>query len=213
MELIKFLFYLKKSAMFSFKIFILFTFFMLLFSCTTMTPAAYIQHFEKNRAKMARTVERNGVVSKVAYVPAEYYAARDMEMDPKLSLEDALKRYEMSLYFVLLLKCGTAANQSVLLQKGGVAGFRENVLDNTFRKGQDIFLLAGTDTVKVAQYHYDRNWGIGNGDSFIIVFQKKQIQENVKKYHLILRNFVPELGTIDIPLPLLIKSVYKLKGY
>lgn len=184
----------------------------LLVSCTTMTPANYTKHYEKNRSRFSRAIDRNGVVAKVAYIPDEYYAARDMEADEKLSLTEALNRYEPSLYFVLQLQAEGEPNKSVLLQNSDMDSYRAGVLKNTFERKQDIFLLNGTDTVSVSQYHYDRNWGIGNGDSFMMVFQKSLVQKDLKRYHLILRNFVPAIGTIDIPLTSLIKNTCRLKG-
>ena len=176
-----------------------------------MTPEDYIRHYEKSRSKYAGTVKRNGVIARVVYVPCEYYAARDMMADKQLTLKDALKRYDTSLYFVLLLNAEKGSRESILLQRGGMENYKNNVLKNTFERDRDIFLLKDTDTVKVEQYHFDRSWGIGNGDSFTMVFSRKQARNPLKKYHLILRNFVPELGTIDIPLASLIKNKNRLK--
>jgi hypothetical protein len=177
-----------------------------------MTPVNYIQHYEKNRSRFSQTIDRNGVVAKVAYIPGEYYAARDMEADEKLSLTEALNRYEPSLYFVLQLQAEGEPGKSVLLQNSDMDSYRAGVLQNTFERNRDIFLLNGADTVSVSQYHYDRNWGVGNGDCFMMVFQKSIVQKDLKRYHLILRNFVPAIGTIDIPLTSIIKNTCRLKG-
>lgn len=179
---------------------------------SALTPDQYMQFTEKNRKKFSLAVERNGVKATIAYQPIEYYAAREMQFDTTLSLDSAINRYEKSVFFVLVIEAKKVKTGSILLEKNGLNGFGENVIKNSFDRTQDIFLLNGKDTVKLMAYNYERNWGIGNEDSFLLTFSKNDLKSDLEKYDLIIRNIVPELGTVDIKIKRLMKMKKKLKG-
>jgi hypothetical protein len=186
-----------------------------LLSCKSdliLTPKQYMDYFEKHRSEYTKTIERNGVKAIVAYLPSEYYAARDLESDSTLSFKSTIKKYENSLFFVFSVTGEKYQGGSILLERQGMAGFKESVDRNTFERGQDIFLLKGSDTVRTAGYHYDRNWGFGSDDSFLLAFSKNSLKSRPESYHLIIREMTPELGTVDIAVKDLMKQNKRLKG-
>jgi hypothetical protein len=184
-----------------------------LLSCTSsLTPQQYIQYFEKHRSNFRTTIQRNGVTATVSYLPNEYYAAQEMQVDTTLTTARALKTYENSMFFVFSITSEQFKNGSILLQRDGVEGFADNVMKYTFDKEKDIFLLKGKDTVKAASCNYDRNWGIGNADSYVIAFPRKRLNGKTSGYHLYIKDMSPELGTVDVAINSLIKNVKKLKG-
>lgn len=185
-----------------------------LLSCSSnLTPTEYLSYYEHNRSKLTKTIERNNVKAIVAYMPAEYYAALAMQNDTTLLADSALKRYENSIFFVLNIKAAAdSVTLSPLLTRNGMAGFKESVERNTFDRDQDVFLLYGKDTVKTVGIQYERNWGVGNDDSFLLGFSKKSLKDKLGKYHLILRNMTPEMGTIDLAVKNLRKTTKRLKG-
>lgn len=183
--------------------------------CTALPPEQYMQYMDNNRERFCETIERNGIKAVVCYRPNEYYAARDMVGDSTLTAERAMARYANSLFFVLAVSSEQYGAGSVLLEKDGAQGFGRNVLTNTFSREEDIFLLnAGdqSDTVDLAQYHYERNWGIGNDDTFLMAFPRERVRDNESEYRLMIRDLLPELGTIDLRLGSLMKATRKLKG-
>jgi hypothetical protein len=177
-----------------------------------LTAKEYVQYYEKNKKKYCKNIERNGIVATVCYVPSEYYAARDISNGIAASTDSTFARYKNSLYFVVLFKSKNGAKGSVLLQKDGIAGFKDNVLQNTFGRDQDIFLLHGNDTIKAATFNYERNWGMGTADVFTMVFPRSRINESIKNAHLIVRNFLPEFGTIDVSLKGILRNPVTLRG-
>lgn len=183
--------------------------------CTALRPEQYMEYMENNRERFCETVERNGIKAVVCYRPNEYYAARDMVRDTTLSVEQAMAEYANSLFFVLAVSSEEYGSGSVLLEKDGARGFGRNVLTNTFGREGDIFLLNAedqSDTVDLAQYHYERNWGIGNDDTFLMAFPRERVRNKESKYRLLIRDLLPELGTIDLRLGSLMKATRKLKG-
>jgi hypothetical protein len=177
-----------------------------------LPPQAYMDYFGKNKDKFCKVVTRNGVTAKIAFVPSEYFVARDLNAGVSTSLDSLSSRYGKSLFFVFSLGDSSNRSNSILLERGGVQGFRESVFRNTFERGQDIFLLRGTDTVKVAACNFDRNWGLSNDDSFLIAFAKSDLRSKPEAYHLIIREMVPELGTVDLSLGDIVKKTRTLKG-
>ncbi|MDD5672851.1 MAG: hypothetical protein PHC61_01695 [Chitinivibrionales bacterium] len=176
-----------------------------------LTASKYVHYFEKNRADYSKVVKRNGVVASVAYIPIEYYAARAVQFDSTLPVDSAMKRYDNSVFFVLTVRPEKGGSQSVLLERDGMEGFKDNVYKNTFNKEHDIFLLNGKDTANTVSCDFERNWGISNDDAFLIGFSKKSIKSDFKKYHLIIRD-VTELGTIDIQVKDLVGNYKRLRG-
>jgi hypothetical protein len=182
-------------------------------SCTSsLPPAEYVAYFDKHKKDFQITIKRNGVTATVSYMPNEYYAAREMQYDTALTAEKAMKQYENSLFFVFSISSEQFKDGSILFQRDGAEGFTDNIMKYTFDKDRDIFLLKGMDTVKVASCNYERNWGIGNADSYIMAFPRKKLEERMSGYHLYIKDMTPELGTVDVAINSLMKNVKKIKG-
>jgi hypothetical protein len=178
-----------------------------------LSPRNYMRHFEKNRVKYCQTIKHNGIAAKVCYMPTEYYAARDMMSENKLSLDSAIKRYRNSMYFAISITGDNYKSGSALLQRDkGMQGFSNNVMRTTFQTEGNLFLLSGQDTIRPANFTYERNWGVGNEDVFFASFSRKELNKPYSAYHLIFRDIAPELGTVDIALKELIRNNKKLKG-
>jgi len=177
-----------------------------------LKPEEYLNYIDKNGDKLCKTIERNGFITQICYRPNEYYAAQDMCIDTTFNAQDALNKYSNTMIFTCNIKAKDKVNDGqMLLQGNGFADFKKNVVNNTFEKKGYIFLLNEDDTINVSEYQYERNWGIGNGDAFVLAFSKKKLQQNPKKYHLIIRNLLPEIGTIDIKVAELLRSARGLK--
>jgi hypothetical protein len=179
---------------------------------TELKPDEYITYIDKNRDKFCKRIERNGFITTICYQPVEYYAARQMQIDPKISVQEALNKFSNTLIFTCNVKAKNIKDDGrMVLQGNGFADYGKNVKRHTFGKREDIFLVDGEDTVQVADYHYERNWGIGNGDTFVMSFAKHHIRSNLQQYNLRIRNMLPEIGTIDIKVAGLLRSVRGLK--
>ncbi len=165
-----------------------------------VTPQRYLKWYEKNKEKYSVKIERNGVSATVSCEPAQYFAARDMQANPKLDPDTAMKRYEKSLFFTLDVSANNPGQTSILLQRDGRQGYSANVNKNMFERDKDIFLLCGNDTIRMADYEFERNWGLGTGDVFLMMFSKSKIDKKKSQCHFIARELAPELGTIDINL-------------
>jgi len=181
--------------------------------CTNkLSPEKYLKYFEKNKMNYCVTTERNGVTATIMYQPVEYLVAREKINGDTSTIQELMNKYGNSLYFLLILTSDSNKTGSLLLERDGYSRFSNNVYKNTFQKDNDIFLLNKKDTVKLTDYQYERNWGIGNNDSFLFIFHQKDIKGKIANYTLRIREIITELGTIEIPLKKLIKKTKKVKG-
>lgn len=180
-------------------------------SCA-MSPDKYMADFDRHRSKFSTAIERNGMKATITYLPSEYVAARDMLSKPGLHADSAMKPYANSLFMALGIASKEPSNGSALLLRNGAAGWRENVLSNTFGLDEGIFLLNGRDTVKASGYNYERNWGLTGEDVFVLTFSRSSLKSNVGNYHLVMRGVCPELGTLDAKLSTIVKNTRKLRG-
>lgn len=182
-------------------------------NCTMqMKPKEYMRYYESHRKLFSSTANRNGVSATVTYTPSEYYAAREMANNPELSIDSAMKKYGNALYFTLTIASDSPNAGSVLLSRDGREGFSENVFKNTFGRDRDIFLHCGGDTVKTVNCEYERNWGVGNQDVFLVSFPRSGARSALRRYHIEVRDIVPELGTVDVALKKIMKNPKLLKG-
>lgn len=184
-----------------------------IFCSSGLSPEEYLSYYEKNKHKYTETIERNSVKAVICYQPNEFFIARELASNTSDNNEIINNKYNKSLFFTLSLSSDKKQRGSFLLEREGVQGFSKNVFKNTFNRGNNFFLSIQTDTVKIADYHYERNWGIGNEDIFLLTFNRNQLNRKITDYHLIIRDITPEIGTIDIPLKNLVKNTKMLKGY
>jgi hypothetical protein len=177
-----------------------------------LEPEEYIEYINREGDKFCKTVERNGFITTVCHRPNEYYAAQEMRIDSTLTVQETLNKYQNTVIFTCEVIAKDNSNSGrLLLQGNGFADYGKNVNKNTFGKKDDIFLVNGNDTVQIAEYQYERNWGTGNGDVFVMSFPIKELRPDLKKYHLIIRNLIPEIGTIDIHIADVMRRVKGLK--
>lgn len=162
-----------------------------------LTAEEYVEWFENNRGKFSRTIERNGVKCTVRYMPTEYYAARDMLSDTTLEHDAALRRYENAIFLLIGIESRSLGNHSILLARDGWGGFKRNVFTNTFNRADCVYLVNGTDTAMSVEYRYERSWGLGDADAFLFAFPRPKRLSMVNP-SLVIRNIMPELGTVAI---------------
>jgi hypothetical protein len=181
-------------------------------NCGDKLPAKeYMQYFERNHSRFTKTVERNDVILNVSYIPGDFLAAREIAAGVNESVENALRKYSNTILITVGLSSRKGGTVSVLLRENGNGGFSENVYRNDFERNRDIFLLCGADTVKAASYDYERNWGMGSQDVFAISFPRSEIRKPLSETHLMIRDLLPELGSVDIALGDIVKKSKLLK--
>jgi len=177
-----------------------------------MGPQDYIKYFDTHRSRFSSTVKRNGVSAVILYMPPEYYAAREMTANKHLALGKVLGKYAGTAYFAVTIASDRYKSGSILLQRDGMEGFGENVMKNSFDRDKDVFLLNGRDTIKAVDYEYERNWGMGNTDAFVFAFARAAAKTEISRYHIIVREIAPELGTVDVALANVMDNPVHLKG-
>lgn len=180
----------------------------LLLSCSSgFTPGQYLDYFNKHQALYSKTINRAGYSVSVTYCPPELIVARIKENDASLKSADLVAKFSNSLLFKIKITTSDSTKSFDFVTGGnGREGYSDAVVKNTFKREGDIFLLNGRDTVSVADYQYERNWGLGEGDAFTISFSRKALKKNIRQYHLYLRDMLSEIGTIDLSLRDLIPS-------
>jgi len=172
-------------------------------ACSTqLDPQAYMTYVEDSDA-FATEITRNGITSKVAYRPGEYFAARDMVYSGNASIEEVRERYSNSLYFML----------AVQHEDGTPLGIPGEYLDPMGSPDdQSIVLVSREDTIPPVHTSYDVNPQIPSLRQRLVVFARENVP-NLNKATLIARDLHPHLGTIEIPVRKIAGSKRRLKGY
>lgn len=204
---------IKKSIVWYFEIPVITILVLLTSSCQQgLLPSEYLDYFEANRTSFSKIIERNGIKATICYYPSCYYSARDMKFDNTLTCDSAIMRYKKSLNFVVSIVDTRRKTGSVLLERNGAVGFKENVYKKTFGMEQNVCLISSDDTINALSCNYERNWGLNNEDIFVITFSTGQLTKKLNKYILRIREITPELGTVDIPVKYIVKKVPILQG-
>jgi hypothetical protein len=185
------------------------------YGCSTkMTPAEYLRYFEKNRLKYSKVIECSGVSVTVTLMPTEYHVAREMEADSCLNIDTLFSNYSKTLIIVLSASSAAAEfeNGSPLVQSSNMADFRKKLINTTFLPVNNFFITDGFDTITAANCNYERSWGIGNEDTFLLTFPACKLKRNLKEYNIIIRELSPAIGTIEVRIADLEKRKVKLEG-
>jgi hypothetical protein len=177
-------------------------------------PSDYVFYWEKHKKEFSTTIERSGYTVTVTYCPAELLAARLVNQDKSFSVDSMLAKFKNGLLFNINIQSNDPSKSMGFETDGkGREGYSSTIEKNTFQKDQEIFLSNGTDTVPVAAYQYERNWGLGSGDAFTVSFAKGLLKGKPTDYRLYLRNMSTEIGTIDVSLKDMVpSSKISLKG-
>lgn len=184
----------------------------LISSCSNrLKPYQYLHNYEKNSRKYCTSIERNGFKVTVQFLPAEYYAAQELAARVTDNVDTALKKYANSIFVKVTIKSiDNSKDGTFLLRRNGMKSYSANVNNNSFNKEKNMFLYCQADTLTARDYQYERNWGIGNGDTFLAVFDKRQLKHKLNKYNFVVSDLSQQIGTVDIRLNSMIINSGKL---
>lgn len=177
----------------------------------TLPPEQYIEYFKKNNKKYSCSIERNGFVAQLQYIPKEYYAATEMIYDTSLQVKEVIKKYRSSLNFRLSI--GPKEENEIV--KRAARKLRHDFLRKKYLTGElekNVFILLRNDTITPSDITYEKNNAINQHDSYLLCFSKRDIGEDYKKGNIYIRNIFPQLGTLDFKLNKLISGSKRLKG-
>lgn len=177
-----------------------------------MNPQTYLAHYTNHKKDTVKEIKRNGIKMSIVLVPSSFYIAQEMALYPDIPIDSIESKYMDGLYFIVEIRGDTSTGLSPLLLKKGMNGYGAQVYENSFLKNEDFMLVCKSDTILTAGYNFERSWGIGNADCFTISFSKKGAKFPIGKYQIVIRDLLPELGTIEIKLKSFKKYKGKLKG-
>jgi len=180
--------------------------------CTRYISAdEYLKHFENNRDSYTSEFEKGAEKILVTYCPNEVYASRELVRDTSLTVQSALDNYSRSCFFVVSVFNTEHPAISPLLMKDGSTGYSDNVYKYAFSKKKDFVLAHKKDSLQSVSCKLQRSWGVSKGDALLVTFDKSKLETDISKYTLLVRDLLPQFGTLEIPLKNIVNNSIKLK--
>lgn len=179
----------------------------------SVKPEKYSEYIVSKQKKFCKVTARNGIRARVCYVPSDFYRARDITRSTNAG-NSTINKYKNNLFFIFTVEYDSisAKKLSPLLSQHGIQGFKQNVITQNFLRQDDFLLVYREDTIKTVTRNFERDWGSGTGDSFLLQFAKTDCKYPFRKYTLIIRNTLPELGNLKVKLSTIVHSSKKLQG-
>jgi hypothetical protein len=138
-----------------------------------------------------KEVSSNGVVLKAIYHPTDLLVAQEMKTvaaPTDKAIEDIRNKYKNHYYFIVSLSKDGKEVLSPAAQ--GMAGFSSLLQTLSFGMAEKVNLTTPTDTIFVADYIYNRTFGLSNSTDLLFVFEKakaqgqESVQLNVEEFGL-----------------------------
>jgi len=180
--------------------------------CGGVPVDRYEEYYRERIDSYSFSVERHRISARVSYVPAEVFVARELRAGVDATVAELMERYERSLFFVLTVVGEEYPHGSPLLYGNGTAGYADAVARNHFNRRDDVFVLAGDDTVHAAAYRYDKALGFGNSDAFVFAFPADSVRPMLNDATLMIRNMTIELGTVEVPLKRIVRPTKTIRS-
>src|SRR5258706_799815 len=128
--------------------------------------------------ELIKDKEVNGVEIKICYRPTDLMVAQELRSNKQPDDEKILKarqKYEGHYYFI----ASVSKDKKELLSPSnqGLSGFSDLLQTVSFRMGDKVNLTTPLqDTLAVADYIYNRTFGMGQSTDILFVFDKKKAE-------------------------------------
>jgi hypothetical protein len=140
---------------------------------------------------LVKEINTNGFLLKIHYRPTDLMVAQEMRTvtTPSVkAIEEARKKYKGHYYFILSLSKEGKEVLSPAAQ--GMVGFSDLLQTLSFRMAEKVNLTTAKDTIFVADYIYNRTFGMSASTDLLFVFDKAKakgqefIQLNLDEFGL-----------------------------
>lgn len=130
--------------------------------------------------ELAKSVAAGNTKIKVIYRPTDLLVAQELRSSASPSREEIAgkrEKYRHHYYFILSL----SQSGKDILTPNGQAGFSELLQTISFRMNEVVNLTTSQrDTISVADFVYNRTFGLSNSTDILLVFDKSEIGKTEK---------------------------------
>jgi len=126
---------------------------------------------------LSQSKQVGNIKMQVTYRPTDLLVMQELD-DPKnpVEIENLRSKYSNYHYFIMSLSAGE--KDALYGASVSQAQFSDNLQTLSFRMGQYVQMLADrSDTIPVADYTYNRNFGMSTSSNLLFVFSREQAEE------------------------------------
>jgi hypothetical protein len=150
----------------------------MLYSCSPpeYLPQEDLQAYVRDEANgLSRSVEINHIKMQVLFRPTDLLVAQELRGVTVVTdslVQEKRKKYAPYYYFILSI---SSSDKDILDASSGHAGFSELLQTVSFRMNQVVNLTTPGDTIPVADFVYNRTFGLSKSTDILLVFDKSEI--------------------------------------
>ncbi|MCU0354191.1 MAG: hypothetical protein MUD08_10710 [Cytophagales bacterium] len=156
--------------------------------------ARYVSNPENG---LVQTQQASGLQVSVCYRPSDLLVAQEIGYTDKPADAAAMKvlrqKYD-NLYFTLTL---SRDGREALNPADGAGEFSDLLQVLSFRMGDYVELMADNETVPVADYFFERTYGMGAGNTLLFVFSKQKLPAKYNRLTFRLKEFGMGAGNLE----------------
>jgi hypothetical protein len=152
-----------------------------LISCNSnkkfLTKQELVGYISNKKNGLAQEQEINGTRVKISYQPWSMLVAQELEdgqkKDPAV-IKQLENRYENNYYFLLKF---SRNGKEVIRQLGSFDRYSDMLQVFSFQMNRFVNLTTPQkDTVELSDYLFEQNYGMGDGNTILLSFEKNKIQ-------------------------------------
>lgn len=134
-----------------------------------------IKYINNPKNGLVKEQEVNGIAVRVSFQPGDMLVRQELEAGADTATIDSLKRkYNHQYYFNLKF---SKNGKEAIRQLGGFNRYSDMVQVLSFRMAQFVNLTTPMrDTVELSDYIFDQTYGMSNGNTVLLSFDKSQIR-------------------------------------
>jgi hypothetical protein len=152
--------------------------------CSCSNPAYLSQEdlsqYLSTSHKLSNAIVSNDVTIKVTYKPTDLLVAQELGMNKnptEKEIRDARNKYNSHYYFAVSFS--KSGREILSASTGGVNNFSDLLQRISFRMAEVVNLTTSNrDTIPVADYVYNRSFGMGHSTDLLFVFDKSKTKNS-----------------------------------
>lgn len=147
----------------------------------TISRTDLISYIGDKEHGLSQEQEVNGIKVKLTYQPATLLAAQELKSEklpPAAMIDSVEKKYKKNYYFLLKF---SKDGKEAIRQLGNFSRYSDMIQVLSFQMHQFVNLTTpAKDTVELTDFLFDQTYGMSDGNTVLLCFDKQKLQEKSK---------------------------------
>jgi hypothetical protein len=165
-----------------------------------LSPETYLNYVSDPKNGLFVVKRLNQLEFSVFYKPCEYVAMQNLLGEPfqKEKFLNELEDVKDMQYYTIKIACPNFSGELLKYNLKSMEEYEARVNYYSFQMQNDIKLIEGRDTLKCELFHFERNYGVAPGLSFVLGFNKPKSEIEIYNKVISIEDKVFNNGLVNI---------------